>query len=713
MLPFIFLCKFAPMKRLVSTCILLGMISLCGLDAQNKKKIGHNDHNIQKLNTVDSLSVDSLRMLGMTKDSLKIKKPKDPFDGKLPNIYGWKISPRLGERTLVDRDTTLINFHQSMLVDGKDVAVSYLGNIGSPTQSKIFFNRPESSRFIFLDGFQYWRKNPEDQLFLNTKIPYSNVYYQSAGSGEKAENRFQAEMSYNIGKKLNVGFDFDYIYARGFYTSLFNKQVNYDLYTSYIGDKYKMHAFFSNNNFNNSENGGLVDEAYVKGPGASNLQNAAYNNTLNYPVRMTETWNKMRGRNFYVTNRYDLGRDTEMVIVNDTTAVKRKKKDYISPASVIFTTHYTDQRRRINSTSVAQDSIYNSPLMEGNNIIKVPYQSEMNDYMAYWSFKNTLALAMNEGFRSWTKFGLTAFVEYDMRKYAYVDSQESINLQGMRGVESENSLIIGGVLSKAKGENLLFNISAEKNLLGSDYKLQADITGKVNFLNKSLSAKATAYVKGIEPTFFENRFGSKYWSWKNDFSDVRRVYIGGEINLPSFSFSRTKISGGVENLTNYIYYGSSFFPEQETSNIQVVALRLDQELQAGILHWDNRVVYQKTTNEIALPLPDLSVYSNLYISSKIAKVLKFQLGVDAHFHTKYYAPTYEPLTMQFYNQRVREVGNFPISTAYLNLHLKYTRFFIMMYNLLDGIGNADSFTMYRYPVDPRGLRLGLSWQFNN
>jgi hypothetical protein len=76
-------------------------------------------------------------------------------------------------------------------------------------------------------------------------------------------------------------------------------------------------------------------------------------------------------------------------------------------------------------------------------------------------------------------------------------------------------------------------------------------------------------------------------------------------------------------------------------------------------------------------------------------------------------PGYEPLTMQFYNQRDMELGNFPIATAYLNLHLKYTRFFIMMYNVANGMGNAQSFSLYRYPVNPRVLKLGISWRFNN
>lgn len=650
---------------------------------------------------VDSMRLDSTLLLnkGNIIDTVKVQ---------VPNMYAWKITPRLGERIFVPRDTLTKNFHQNMSVDGKSVAMGYLGNIGSPAQSKIFFERPESSRFIFLDPMYLWRKNPENHYFVNTKIPYSNVKYQSGGGGQSAENRLQTELTMNMGKKLNVGFDFDYVYSRGFYTSLSNKQVNYDFYASYIGEKYKMHAFFYNNNFTNIENGGIEDPIYITNPDADDLRGFK-GNSLDIPVRMQNTRNKMRGRHLYVTNRYDLGSDEEEYLINDTTTAIRKKENYIPLASAILTTHYTDQRRGISSAFAGMDNLYTYYQgLEGDTLQIPKYSNSIDDYMSYYSFKNTLALAMNEGFRSWTKFGLTAFVEYDMRKFLMPGI-----LPGLNETFSENSLVIGGVLSKEKGKYLRYRASVEKDLLRNDFKVDGEVSTMLDFRGKKLSVKANAYIKNITPSFFQNHFSSKYWNWDTDFSDTRRVFVGGEINLPELSFSKTRISGGVENIQNYIYYGANGLPQQKSGSAQVISLRLDQDLQAGIFHWDNQIVYQKTTDDAAIPLPDLSIYSNIYLMTKIAKVLTVQLGVDAHFHTEYYMPGYEPLTMQFYNQRDMKFGNFPVATAYINLHLKYTRFYIMMYNLAEGMGNGQSFSLYGYPVNPRILKLGLSWQFNN
>lgn len=662
----------------------------------------------------------------------------DTAEVQVPNIYAWKITPRLGERIFVPRDTAVFDFHQTMLVDGKSVAMGYLGNVGSPAQSKIFFDRPEASRFTFSDAMYLWRKGPGDHYFLNTKIPYSNIKYQSGGGGERAENRFQGEITMNMGKKLNVGFDFDYVYSRGFYNSLSNKQVIYDLYASYIGDKYKMHAYIHNNNFKNIENGGIADTTYITNPNSENIRGFS-GKSRDIPVRMENTWNHMRGRHIYLTNRYDLGNDMEEYPVNDSTMGYRKKKDYVPLASAILTTHYNDQRRRFKSTDSNLDNLY---VIEGKGFpyngdysANPLYTDNINDYMSYYSFKNTLALAMNEGFRKWTKFGLTAFAEFDLRKYSFpaisydIDTNNPAARPNVQTHKAENSFTIGGVLSKEKGRYLRYRASGEYDLLQNDFKLEGEVTTMLKIAGKDFSVKANAYIKNTTPSFFDRHFVSKYWSWNNDptkaeqdanpnlkkFGHIRRVYAGGEINFPKLSFSETKISGGVETLNDYVYYNALGLPEQHTDSkgVQVISLRLDQKLHHGILHWDNQIVYQSTTNSDVIPLPTLSFYSNLYITSKIAKVLTFQLGVDAHFHTRYYMPGYQPLTMQFYNQKDMELGNFPVATAYANLHLKYTRFFIMMYNVAEGMFNSESFSLYRYPVNSRALKLGISWQFNN
>lgn len=642
-------------------------------------------------------------------------------------IYGWTISPRLGNRTIVDRDTSFINFHASTLVDGKDVAVGYLSNIGSPAQSKIFFNRPIDSNtgYIFLNAFNYWYKKPEDNIFLNTTVPYSNIYYQTAGGKEDGEQRLKVELSSNFGKKLNIGMNFDYLYARGLYSYQYNKHFIYDIYASYIGDRYKMHAYFNNNNINRSENGGLADSEdgrvkwyeFITKPDEVKKRIDFSGDSRNIPVNFMNTWNRLRGRRIYITNRYDLGNYKEQVWINDTTSVMRPKKNYIPLASLILTTNYTDQRRRVQSNFsnldlyMKNNGLINQDLGNGSTPVQIKYDDPLNDFMSYYSLKNTFALAMNEGFRPWTKFGLTVFAEYDLRKYSVPNYTDSINnFYGNYKHYGDDKFTIGAEISKASGKYLFFDAKVSKDLISEDLSLEGNLTTKIYFKGKEMAVRANAYYKNIAPTLFEERFHSKYINWVKKLDAVQRSFIGGEIDIP---FLRTRISGGVENITNHRYYGMDGIINQYGSSVQVLSFKLENKLQLGILNWENQIVYQSSSNQDIIPLPDLSVYTNLYIQTKISKVLGVQLGADAHYHTEYYAPGYNFMTMQFFNQKEYKIGNFPMANAYINLVLKNTRFFVMYYNFAQGMGNGNSFSLYRYAINPSGLKMGLTWKFNN
>lgn len=630
----------------------------------------------------------------------------------LPPMPSWRINAITGNRIPTPVDTSFIGFNQQSLVDGQGVAVGYLGNWGSAAQSKIFFERPESSQFNFLNPFSYYYQTPQNHLFLDTKVPYSNITYESGGGAKTKEERFMGAMSLSFNKHFTLGFNLDYVYARGFYPSLSTKQNSYDIFATYITDKYEMKAFFANNNYVNLENGGL---------NLSTLNDNYFDQkSTELPVMYSNTWNKLRGRTLYMTHKYSVG------YYND----DEEDNKFVPVASAFFTTNYTDQRRTFTTRDLSTlDELY-SYKPTGITVGTASSDNSdtaLNDYMSYYSFKNSLGISLNEGFKPWVKFGLTGYVEQDIRKYLM---SSYINPSLARTEYSQNSTTLGGILSKTKGDLFRYNLSASLGLIGynqGESVLKADISSTIKIKNKAAVITANAYVKNQKPTFFENNFSSRYYQWSDDknisqeygvqytnFSDIKRVFVGGEIYIPH---TKTKLSGGVENIKNYIYYtrasdiNANTQIMQDGSNLQVISLRLEQKLNAGILHFDNQIVYQKSSNKEVLPLPDLSLYSNLYILFKVAKVLDVQLGVDAHYNTKYYAPGYDPALLQFYNQSEREIGNYPMATAYANLHLKKTRFYVMMYNAAQDLVNTPYLDLNGYAYNPMVFKFGLSWNF--
>ena len=60
-----------------------------------------------------------------------------------------------------------------------------------------------------------------------------------------------------------------------------------------------------------------------------------------------------------------------------------------------------------------------------------------------------------------------------------------------------------------------------------------------------------------------------------------------------------------------------------------------------------------------------------------------------------------------------ETGGYPVINAYLNFHIKHTRFFVMFSHVNSGMGNKEYFLTPHYPLNERIFRFGVSWNFFN
>lgn len=679
---------------------------LCGIiftvEAQRPRGGGGNDRggfSLSNLNKSNDEIPDSL-LLG---DSIKGRP-----------LTGYRLSPLLGEPYVAPLDTNILNFPNSTYPEGQSLALAYLANIGSPAQSRLFHERKESRDFIFADPFNYYITTPENAYFYDTKIPYTNVLYTFNGGSRKKEERLKGVLTVNFGKKINIGGEIDYIYGRGHYNSNGNKLLSYRFFGNYLTDRYELRAYLSNFNFVTHENGGLTNDRYVTHPDDFR-ENKRTTPTENYPVRYSGAFNRVRGKQYYLTHRYNLGFYRTL----DTTDV------FVPVSSIIHTLHYEDNRRHFTSTNMAGiDSCYTD--------IYEMADSVLHDRPSTWRLNNTVGLSLREGFQDWVKFGLTAYIRMEKRQFKlaavdpdgvthaeYLTDPENLKhkiIQGKHDVYDEFSTYIGAEMSKRQGSILTYNAQGELAIVGDDlgeFRLTGNLESRFPLLGKEAIIRAEGHIKNLTPAFFARHNHSRYFIWDNSFSNERHVFAGATIDLES---TRTRLFGGVTNVKNYIYYNSLGYPEQFTGNVQVVHLGAKQDFRFRGFGWENEAVYQLSSEKGVLPLPQVSLHSNMYVTFKLVKVLTVQLGADVHYFTSYYAPYYEPATQQFQLQdpenRVK-VGNFPLINAYANFHLKQARFFIGAYNLGTMFTEPNHFSLPHYPLNPYLLKFGIAVKFNN
>lgn len=619
-------------------------------------------------------------------------------------LNAYRLTPVLGDYTEAPVDTLRLNTANSTLVEGRSLAIAHLGNLGSPSQSRIFQERDEARDFIFGDAYDTYITTPEKALFYNTKVPYTNLMYTTAGGSTNKEEELKGILTLNFGKKLNVGGDFDYIYGRGYYQSNSTKMVNYRLFASYNSDKYEAKAYFRNYTITNYENGGLTNDSVLTHPdnfseGKQSLK------PKDFPVRYIDVWNKNSGTQYYLTHRYNLGFYRSL---DETDDEGNPKQQFIPVSSIIHTFDYEQNRHKFIAKENTVDQAY--------PMIFMPSETP-SDSTSSWIMKNTFALALREGFQDWVKFGLTGFVRLEKRRFRlpYQGPMDNYpNLISFRNkTYDEFSTYIGANLSKRLGTLFTYDANGELCILGDDigeFRANGEVQSQFKLFHKKAAVKANAYIKNVTPAFYLRHNHGRYFWWDNEFSNLQQFYAGGEIDLES---THTRITAGVESIQNYIYFGSDGYPVQHSGNIQVVSARLKQDFYYRALGWENELCYQLSSNGQVLPLPALSAYSNLYVAFKVAKVLTVQLGADVHYFTAYHAPYYEPATQQFQVQEDVKIGNYPLINAYVNCHLKQARFFVTAYNLGSQFVAPNYFSLAHYPLNPMMIKMGVAVMFNN
>ncbi|MGL5937353.1 MAG: putative porin [Phocaeicola sp.] len=636
-------------------------------------------------------------------------------------LHAWKVDNYFGNINAVPVDTMQLGFQNSNDMGGYTGQYNHLGNLGSPRLSRIYFDRREVSQFMFTDNYDFALLRPQDIIFTNTLSPFTNLSYYTAGSGRYAEERFKSYFAVNANKKLGFGFYADYIYGRGQYSNQSTALFNGGIFSSYRGDRYQMHAVFNTDNLKMAENGGIADDRYITDPVGIANGGREYE-TYDMPTRLSQIWNHNTSYHGFISHRYNLGFHREVKDSTSTDSVMIVS-EFVPVTSFIHTLEIdANQRKYISyNTKQNQEKFLHNYL--GNDSIDITKRT---------SIKNTFGISLMEGFSKYAKSGLTAFIKHEYREFALVDTIAGTRVRQLNK-HKENAVSIGGELSKREGTFFHYNVLGEVAILGEDLgQFNVEGKGDLNFklFGDTVRFETNAFIRNQNPAFYYRKFHSKHHWWENnELSKTLRTRVEGKLIIDKWG---TSLRAGVENVSNYTYLANTSIVtpsennlppsikydvtvQQHTGNIQVFSALWQQKVNVWLFHLETELAYQKSSDQTILPLPELSAYANLFLRAKLSKkVLTVELGADVRYFSKYYAPDYLPSMGQFYLQNPNDlvqIGGYPIVNVYANLHLKRTRFFLMMSHVNANTGNRAAFLAPHYAINPALFKIGLSWNF--
>ena len=546
------------------------------------------------------------------KDSLKNEK-------EIPEgIKVWTIDSRFGDRKAAVPDTLSHMFMNTVFTTGLRGEYNTTGNLGAPRINRIFTDRQNEGQFIFTQPFDFFITPIGQFHFTNTLSPFTNITYNTAGNRLNGEDHLTTKFGVNAGKKLGVGFKFDYLYGRGYYQDQSTAHFNYTMYGSYIGDHYQAHLLLSTNHQKVTENGGITNDNYIIHPESYSDKYT----TSEIPTVLSQNWNRNDNQHIFFTHRYNLGFSRKVPMTADEIKAKKfamaskkenesskqekepsrnnKKDEPIEgrPDNAKIMGTEPDGQKKTNDRLALDKHTADSLLSIENKkqadsmwmkkefvpvtsfIHTIQFDNYRRIYQAYNTPSNYYANNYNvqeylsgDSIYDKTRYyslkntfalslleGFNKWAKAGLKAFITSDLRH-FTLPNATGIDSynEHNLSIGAQLSKTQGKLLHYDAIAETWLTGSDAgQMKLDVNADLNFklFGDTLTLSANGFLYRLNPTFYYRHFHSRHAWWDNDnLSKIIHSRIQGILN---YQKTRTTLRVEIDEIKNYTYFASSY-----------------------------------------------------------------------------------------------------------------------------------------------------------
>ena len=546
------------------------------------------------------------------KDTLKNEK-------EIPEgIKVWTIDSRFGDRKPAIPDTLSHMFMNTVFTTGLRGEYNTTGNLGAPRINRIFTDRQNEGQFIFTQPFDFFITPIGQFHFTNTLSPFTNITYNTAGNRLNGEDHLTTKFGVNAGKKLGVGFKFDYLYGRGYYQDQSTAHFNYTMYGSYIGDHYQAHLLLSTNHQKVTENGGITNDNYIIHPESYSDKYT----TSEIPTVLSQNWNRNDNQHIFFTHRYNLGFSRKVPMTADEIKAKKfamaSKKDNESSkqeketsrnnkkdepiegrpdnAKIMGTEpdgqkktndrlaldkHTADSLLSIESKKQADSMWMKKEFIPVTSFIHtIQFDNYRRIYQAYNTPSNYYANNYNvqeylsgDSIYDKTRYyslkntfalslleGFNKWAKAGLKAFITSDLRH-FTLPNATGIDSynEHNLSIGAQLSKTQEKLLHYDAIAETWLTGSDVgQMKLDVNADLNFklFGDTLTLSANGFLYRLNPTFYYRHFHSRHAWWdNNNLSKIIHSRIQGILN---YQKTRTTLRVEIDEIKNYTYFASSY-----------------------------------------------------------------------------------------------------------------------------------------------------------
>lgn len=600
----------------------------------------------------------------------------------------------------------------------RDVNASWLGVPGSPLQYYNYFNRASDEGIEFYNAQEAWSFSPRTLPHYNTKTPHTELAYFGtllAGDAKESDN-LHILTTQNILPELNFTISYDRFGGGGMLESEETKNKTFSVRANYLGKKYLAHAGYIYNMVERAENGGIVDNMWIRDTTVEAREiKVALSGASSKITKNTWFLDQQYRIPFEFIRKLQARRDTSAAAPADSLveAVADSLDRDVTTAFIGHSSEWSTYTRKYidNITNSDGKALY-------NNVFNFGPASA--DSLGTMKLDNKIFLRL----QPWGSESIVSKLDVGVgdRLMHYFDSS---SVRPARHVENSVYAYAG-----AQGQvNKYFNWDAKARFYVLGYNLgdmAVEANAGFNFYpfrrarKSPVSVSAHFETRLDSPTYYQQMLNTNHFRWENSFSKISTTQIRGSIDVPRWKLNA---SVGYGLLANNVYYDTLGIVRQNAVPMSILSASLRKEFVAGPMHFDNRVLVQYSSAPDVIPLPTVALNLRWYAQfvvqrdqTKTHNIMVMQVGVNGFYNSQWYAPAWNPALGVFHNQNVNLYENGPYFDIFLNIQWKKCCIFLKYQNFGKGwpMRRKDYFTADHYigTLDGTdGLKLGIFWPF--
>ena len=655
-------------------------------------------------------------------------------------IITWNEDRHFHDVNLKPFDTTYNYTFTEYPYYHEDINTTSLGVSGSPEQSYNYFKRASTDNAIFYTTSQRYSYSPETLPNYNTKTPYTELAYWGTlfANKDKEESNIKILTTQNILPELNLTLEYRRYGGNGILKREDTNNRNAVISTNYMGKRYLMHAGYIYNKVARSENGGIIDnfwirdttvdareiDVYLKEASSTTKKNTVFlDQSYRIPFTFIENLKGRKERLRQAAVRDSIMATGDSAAIAQFIAAEEMKAEEEAEADTVLinkdiTTaiigHSSEYSvfRRIYQDNISKSDEFGRKFFNDRFYLN-PTKSA--DSLRVMKFENRFFIRL----QPWKSDGIVSKLDVGIgdKLANYYAFKRSDYIQGTSNVLLNSAYLYAGAKGQYK-KYFTWDARGQYTFVGyemNDFGIFANMTFSAypfrRDKNSPLSLKAHFETTLKEPDYYEQHLCTNHYMWDNDFGKVSSTRIGAELEIPRWDLHASFDYG---LLSNNIYYDTEGIVRQNPNAMSVMSASLRKDFIVWKLHFENEGLFQLSSNKDVLPLPLLALNLRYYLQFDVVKkVMQMQVGANVAFTTKWYAPAFNPVLGVFHNQNVAEYGNCPYIDAFVNIQWKRACIFVKFVNANMGWPNksADYFSAAGYIAPQRAIKFGISWPF--